>query len=536
MTSDVPPPPESTLETTTAGRGKVGMDELVSTYGRLLFELSYRLTGDLREAGELSQEILVRCCLEADRIEDRTDAVTSLYGDLLLLWKGRARRRRFRDLFFGEARGSSVQERGGAGRPHVEHLQPRLMRLDPDSRVVLVLRVGEGLDYEEISSILGIPLDAVRAQLALGRRRVRRRERLEGGLDEMMNLYLDGRLKRAAREEFERREESDAALREAIEFHRGLTLEFREEAPPFPRDFLDRARERLERRRVARRRAGSASPPARAVSASQSVLPWWRRALIFEILAGVAAGLIVAAVLYPGLLRPPKTLPEPLDGKMPVGATDRETIEKLRSLGYLAPGGATTGELSPPAPGGASPRRSAARPGGTGKPRETRRPASLAATPEDSASTRATPATQTPAAGTPAEAAGSTPAPPTAPSPSTPPPPPLRTVRFPKGPDPGRDHLVIRTAAELSAFSQGVDLSVPDIDFEREMLVVLRDDLGGNPPPRLVIVSVTLLAEALEIGCRSEPTDAASTAGGAGATGIAVIVPATDLPVRIVMK
>jgi anti-sigma factor RsiW len=61
--------------------------------------------------------------------------------------------------------------------------------------------------------------------------------RIDPELEERMNLYLDGRLSGAQRAEFERLIEADEGLREAVEFHRGLTLEFQEEAPPLPRGF-----------------------------------------------------------------------------------------------------------------------------------------------------------------------------------------------------------------------------------------------------------------------------------------------------------
>jgi RNA polymerase sigma-70 factor, ECF subfamily len=550
MTSDVEFPGPDTVQAS-SGDERARIDDLVATYGRLLFDLAYRLTGDLGEAEELSQEILVRCCLAVDHVQDRTGAVATLYRDLLLLWKGRARRRRLKEALFGGPPASRGPGPGTTGHPPFEHLQPRLMRLDPDSRAILALRVGEGLDYEEIASVLGIPLDAVRSHLALARRRVRRRERFEGALEEMANLYLDGRLKRAAQEEFERRVGSDAALRDAIEFHRGLTLEFREESPSFPRDFLARTRARLEQRRAtggggtraaaARESTGSLTRPAPA---------WWRRFLIPEILAGIAAGVMIAAVLYPGLLRAPKETPP----AGPVGPgerrgssgdrsadADRETRQELHSLGYLA------GEAS----GKSAPRPTPARPGPAKKPAgekragvaaaEQARPGAAKTAPAEPVleppralpSPEASPAPSVePAPSTPVE---SSVPPPAEPSPASPAPLPFRVAPLPKAPDAGREHQVIRTAAEWAAFAEGLNLPAPEIAFDREMMVVLRGNVGSDPPSRLIVVSVTTLADALEIRCRVEPVDPAA-AGEAAPPGVALIVPSADLPIRIVMK
>src|SRR5260221_14264198 len=88
--------------------------------------------------------------------------------------------------------------------------------------------------------------------------------------EERLSLYLDGRLPPSERVEFERRIETDPELREALEFHRGLSLEFHEKAPPLPRGDAERARARLKQagggggpgRAAGRGRTSSAAGPA----------------------------------------------------------------------------------------------------------------------------------------------------------------------------------------------------------------------------------------------------------------------------------
>src|SRR5260221_12195351 len=84
--------------------------------------------------------------------------------------------------------------------------------------------------------------------------------------EERLSLYLDGRLPPSERVEFERRIETDPQLREALEVHRGLSLEFHEEAPPLPRGYAERARARLKQ-------AGGAAAPARAPGAGAKQVP-----------------------------------------------------------------------------------------------------------------------------------------------------------------------------------------------------------------------------------------------------------------------
>src|SRR2546428_2301779 len=117
--------------------------------------------------------------------------------------------------------------------------------------------------------------------------------RLSRDLEEKLSLYLDGRLPKADRAEFERRIESDPDLREAVEFHRGLTLEFHEEAPPLPRGYAERARARLE---AARRAYGPASRAPRAGTRATGghagipvPRPWGRRSFTLQAAGAVAA-------------------------------------------------------------------------------------------------------------------------------------------------------------------------------------------------------------------------------------------------------
>ena len=131
----------------------------------------------------------------------------------------------------------------------------------------------------------------------------------------------------------------------------------------------------------------------------------------------------------------------------------------------------------------------------------------------------------------------------------------FRILPLPRPPEEGRDHLVIRAADAWAAFLSGAPVPGPTVEFDKEMVVVLRDDLATQPPSRLKVVAVVVTAEALEIACRVErpapepvPAEpgAAPKSGGApesaaapsapAPSGQALVVPATDLPVRIVMK
>lgn len=164
-------------------------DELVRRHGRRLYVLAFRLTGNRAEAEDLSQETLVRGYLAIGRFRGEADFYTYLYRALLNLWKNQIRsRRRWRFVPFSSG---LKRERGEpetapelpdrspgplerlVGREQGERLRRALLELDPGFRSVLVLRVAEGLEYEEIAAALGIRVGTVRSRLARARSRIR---------------------------------------------------------------------------------------------------------------------------------------------------------------------------------------------------------------------------------------------------------------------------------------------------------------------------------------------------------------------------
>jgi RNA polymerase sigma factor (sigma-70 family) len=191
----------STAEAPAAGAvPAIDFDEIVEKHGRRLYVLAYRLTGHREDAEDLSQETMVKGYLAAGRFEGRADFYTYLYRTLVNLWKNQLRRRRrWRMVSLlgdrdAEAGGGPAGPRGGWRNPgpatvladrspgpheslvrheHSEKLQKALARLEPVHRAVLVLRVAEGLEYQEIAVTLGIPIGTVRSRLARARDRVR---------------------------------------------------------------------------------------------------------------------------------------------------------------------------------------------------------------------------------------------------------------------------------------------------------------------------------------------------------------------------
>jgi DNA-directed RNA polymerase specialized sigma24 family protein len=577
-------------------------EDLVERYGQRLFILAYHLTGEKDIAEGLSQEVLVRACLDT-RVEGVEHRGFDLCRELVGRWRLRLR----------GAWGPSPLPPVVRGGPESAALRPRdwlqdaLGRLRPGEREVLVLRVGEGFDYEEIASALGEPAGVVQRRLARARRHLRDAvlrtpgaPRLTPGpfagppgealrIERTMNLYLDDRLSRPGREEFERRLAQDARLREIVELHRGLTLELQEEAPPLPRNYADRAHLRLVRARADLESAAGGSRAEGAPAAAAGPPAARRRRATLALGALAAAALVAAAIaaLFGSRAeRPPGPDAGPGDGigvGGRAGEPDEQTLEALRSLGYIGSGEA--GRRATPAP------RPRARP----SPSPARRPSSgtspaprsagAARTPPAASRGPATPRTApaattatpvpTPAAvpaptAAPARTAAPVPAPAPAPVPSPEPAQPIvagvspapapspvpgpspgaaadvapapasfgeaiahRRHAAPRAPEPGRDHEIIRTPEAWTALFSGG--AVPPVAFETEWVVVLRDDLGVDPPSRLRVAAVGRAAGAIVIECRAEPLDP-SAASGPPSPGQAVVLPRPEAPVRIQVR
>ncbi len=540
------------------GPDRAEYDDLIQRHGRRLFVLAYHLTGEATRAEELSVECLVRSLLASDFPSTDSEAGVFLYRGLITLCRERA------DLPGGA---TTLRAAGAPGA--LAALWQALSRLDPVSRAVLVLRVAEGLEYETIGKVLDMAPDVVYARLLQARGGLREGERaLEASLFETMNLYLDGRLSGDQRGAFERRLRTDAELRERVEFHRGLTLDLHEEAPALPRDFTGRLLERLDRAQEtlllvdeAARTAGwePAAQPGRPGPPPSEVrrLSLWAAGLV-----GALVLLVVGAALghWVAGRRP---APASVSGRSqtpanPSTTPDEATLEKLRSLGYLAPGKGrpkeksgkegraqtrlpkpvatpTTGKTRPatgPAPGAKRP--------ALPEPVAGKSPGRTAV--DEAVAPAGSPSSESPSA-SPSPSANSTPAatsvlletPTPAPSPAEAAPREAtvvwRVIPFTKALDPGRDRQVIRTSQEWAALFDGTGAPPPEVAFDKEMAVLLRDDPAADPPVHLVVVGVRKTSEALLIDCRREERTPDAGSGAAVAASQAVVVPISDLPV-----
>jgi RNA polymerase sigma-70 factor (ECF subfamily) len=148
---------------------------LVSRYQGRLYPTVLRLTGSTEDALDLLQEAFLRAYQNLDRFQGESSFYTWIYRIAINLALSDRRRKRRTLRWVDEHRGPDVaelQDRQGTDpaapveRAERDHrIQEALNTLPPDYRAVLVLKEFDGLAYEEISAVLGIPIGTVRSRI-----------------------------------------------------------------------------------------------------------------------------------------------------------------------------------------------------------------------------------------------------------------------------------------------------------------------------------------------------------------------------------
>jgi RNA polymerase sigma factor (sigma-70 family) len=154
-------------------------DDLVRQHSARVYRLAYRLTGNMHDAEDLTQEVFVRVFRSLPSYTPGTfegwlhRITTNLFLDMA--------RRRQRIRFEGLGDQAVGLLRDGEPTPaqafDARHLdtdvQQALEALAPEYRAAVVLCDIEGLSYEEIAATLGVKLGTVRSRIHRGRAQLR---------------------------------------------------------------------------------------------------------------------------------------------------------------------------------------------------------------------------------------------------------------------------------------------------------------------------------------------------------------------------
>ncbi|MGE5580979.1 MAG: RNA polymerase sigma factor [Bacillota bacterium] len=178
---------------------KQAFGELALIYRKSICGLAYRITGDLHEAEDITQNVFIRAYLALPNFSPNHEGA---FKSWLLTITSRlcidyTRNRRF-GRSWGEA--PSYQELDGLpARDDIPQsiieaedkrsLQRALLRLPPNYRMVITLKYMEELDYREIAEIMKIPLGTVGTWIRRGLEQLRNDMNKEEGIYNEQSIH-----------------------------------------------------------------------------------------------------------------------------------------------------------------------------------------------------------------------------------------------------------------------------------------------------------------------------------------------------------
>ena len=149
-------------------------EEVARRYGRFLFTVAYRLTGNQDDAQDLVQEVLLRvrrglASYRPGSMEGWLSRITTN----VFLDDVRRRKRRPADALPDDPDRvlppAPAPDEALAAAILPDHVQAALLRLPDDYRAAVVLCDVAGLSYAEISEALDVPVGTVRSRIHRGR-------------------------------------------------------------------------------------------------------------------------------------------------------------------------------------------------------------------------------------------------------------------------------------------------------------------------------------------------------------------------------
>ena len=149
-------------------------EEVARNYGRFLYSVSYRLTGNADDAQDLVQEVLLRvrrglATYRPGSMEGWLSRITTnVFLDDMRRRSRRPQQTLPADLELATPPAPSADQ-ALAAEMLDDDVQGALSRLPADFRAAVVLCDVVGLSYEEIAETLGVPSGTVRSRIHRGR-------------------------------------------------------------------------------------------------------------------------------------------------------------------------------------------------------------------------------------------------------------------------------------------------------------------------------------------------------------------------------
>ena len=158
-------------------------EQLVRQYQQPLYHLALRMVRDPEDARDLAQTIFLKAYRQLDSFDLSQRFFSWLYRIGVNECLNFLRRTQREEQLATDGRSEAADpERLSSSRELERLVQAALMTLQPDYRVVLVLRHFGECSYEEIARIVGVPEKTVKSRLFSARQLLRERLERQGVL------------------------------------------------------------------------------------------------------------------------------------------------------------------------------------------------------------------------------------------------------------------------------------------------------------------------------------------------------------------
>ena len=143
---------------------------LVEEYKSPIYNLAYRMTGNSEDADDLTQETFIRAYQYLWRYDTRRKFFTWLYTLALNLIRNHFKKNKY-NKSSEELSAHLLSDKNPS--PETELIETQeisvyLLRLEYESRALLIMKYQQGLTFEEIAQITGKSLSAVKMSIYRG--------------------------------------------------------------------------------------------------------------------------------------------------------------------------------------------------------------------------------------------------------------------------------------------------------------------------------------------------------------------------------
>lgn len=166
-----------------------GFAALIAAHQQYVLRLCWRLCGSREQALDLTQEVFLRLLSSLPSLDPRPSLrpwLRRVATNACLKALERDSRRRRYQKHAGNLNWSPGSSADGVvtqveARLAVSKVADELPRLSAAQRMVLILRVTEGLSYERIADLMGLPVGTVKSHLSRARSHLRSAVFADGG-------------------------------------------------------------------------------------------------------------------------------------------------------------------------------------------------------------------------------------------------------------------------------------------------------------------------------------------------------------------